>query len=85
MARITLIGKPGCHLCDDQRAVILQVVAETGATWQELSIVDSPELADEYWLEIPVVLVDDTKVGFWGVTADQIRTALDKGSTVTPL
>ncbi|MEN9710685.1 MAG: hypothetical protein RL441_677 [Actinomycetota bacterium] len=85
MARITLIGKPGCHLCDDQRAVIVAVSAETGATWEELSVTDSPELADEYWLEVPAVLVDDIKIGYWVVTTQQIRDALDRGSTVTPL
>ena len=25
---ITLIGKPGCHLCDDARDVVASVVAE---------------------------------------------------------
>jgi hypothetical protein len=85
MARITLIGKPGCHLCDDQRAVIEAVAAETGASWEELLVTDSLELADEYWLEVPAVLVDGKKIGYWVVTADSIRTALADGPTVTPL
>ena len=29
-ARVTLVGKPGCHLCADARAVIETVCAETG-------------------------------------------------------
>ena len=40
MPRITLIGKPGCHLCDDARVVVQRVAADTGAGWQELSILD---------------------------------------------
>src|ERR671939_325966 len=31
MARITLIGKPGCHLCDDARTVVERVAAATVA------------------------------------------------------
>ena len=38
--RITLIGKPGCHLCDDAREVVARVAAETGTGWRELSILD---------------------------------------------
>lgn len=85
MARIKLIGKPGCHLCDDQRVVVEAVASETGADWEELSILDDPELADEYWLEIPVVLVDEKRIGYWRVSADSIRAALAQGPTVTPL
>ena len=42
-ARITLIGKPGCHLCDDARAVIARVAAELGVGWEERSIADDPD------------------------------------------
>ena len=54
MARITLIGKPGCHLCDDARAVVERVAAETGTAWEELSILDDPELREQYAEQIPV-------------------------------
>jgi hypothetical protein len=74
--RVTLIGKPGCHLCDDARSVIAQVCAETGDGWQELSIEDDPELSDAYWERIPVVLVDGHPHDFWGVDPARLRTAL---------
>lgn len=73
---ITLIGKPGCHLCDEARTVVVAVSAETGHPWQELSILDDPRLADEYWERIPVVKVDDRVVGFWHISAEQLRSAL---------
>jgi len=69
---ITLIGKPGCHLCDEARAVVVTVAAETGTPWHELSLLDDPTLADEYWEQIPVIKVD----AFWRITADQLRAAL---------
>lgn len=73
---ITLIGKPGCHLCDEARAVVVAVAAETGTPWHELSLLDDPALADEYWEQIPVIKVDDRIIAFWHVTADQLRAAL---------
>ena len=73
---ITLIGKPGCHLCDEARAVVVAVAAETGHTWNELSILDDPLLADEYWEQIPVIKVDDRVIAFWRITAEQLRSAL---------
>ena len=30
MTRVTLYGKPGCHLCDDARAIVQPVCAELG-------------------------------------------------------
>ncbi len=42
--RITLYGKPGCHLCDDARAVVEGVCADLGTTYEEVDITTSPEL-----------------------------------------
>ena len=75
-ARVTLIGKPDCHLCDDARAVIAQVCEETGDTWQELSILDDPALAGEHWDRIPVVLVDGQPHDFYRVDPARLRAAL---------
>lgn len=75
-ARITLIGKPDCHLCEDARAVIEAVCARTGESWTELSILDDPVLADEYWERIPVVLVDGRPHDFWRVDAGRLTAAL---------
>lgn len=74
--RVTLIGKPGCHLCDDARDVIRAVCAETGDTWEERSIEDDPVLYDEHWDRIPVVLVDGRAHDFWRVDAARLRSAL---------
>ena len=75
-ARITLIGKPGCHLCDDAREVIARVAAELGVDWEERSIADDPELAEEYWEQIPVTLVDGRQHDYWRVDERRLRTAL---------
>jgi hypothetical protein len=74
--RITLIGKPGCHLCDDARVVVTKVAAETGAGLREMSILDHPDLAQMYSEQIPVVLVDGEQHDFWRVDEQRLRAAL---------
>jgi hypothetical protein len=75
-ARITLIGKPGCHLCDEAREVIAAVAAEVGVGWEERSILDDPALLERYAEQIPVTLVDGHPHDFWRVSADRLRAAL---------
>jgi len=76
VARITLIGKPGCHLCEDARAVVTRVADDVGVDWTELSILDDPDLAEQYWEQIPVVLVDGEPHDFWRVDEARLRAAL---------
>jgi hypothetical protein len=76
VARITLIGKPGCHLCDDARVVVERVAADTGAVWQELSILDDDGLREQYAELIPVVLVDGEQHDFYRVDESRLRAAL---------
>jgi hypothetical protein len=75
-ARVTLIGKPDCHLCDDARAVIIAVCANTGDEWTEQSIEEDPALYDEYWERIPVVLVDGRPHDFWRIDPARLTAAL---------
>ena len=82
--RLTLIGKPDCHLCDDARAVIASVVAELGdaasVTLEELSIHDDAELNEKYWDEIPVLMIDGRVHAIWRVDAERLtRAILDRG------
>lgn len=74
--RITLIGRPGCHLCDDARAVVDRVAGDLGVTWQELSILDDEGLAARYAETIPVVLVDGEQHDFYRVDEQRLRAAL---------
>ncbi len=75
-ARVTLVGKSGCHLCDVAREVIELVCLETGDTWVELSIEDDPALYDAYWEKVPVVLVDGRPHEYWRVNPERLRAAL---------
>jgi hypothetical protein len=80
VVRLTLLSKPGCHLCDEARAVVTGVLAELGAgasvAFEEKSILDDPALNDRYWDEIPVVLIDDRVHNIWRVDPERLRDAL---------
>ena len=76
MRRITLIGKPGCHLCDDARAVIERVAREEGVECEELNMLDDPELVARYAEQIPVTLVDGRQHDYWRVDENRLRKVL---------
>lgn len=76
-ARVTLIAKPGCHLCDEARAVIERVTADLGVRWHELSIADDRALAEQYWEQVPVTLVDGRQHDYWRVDEARLRKALE--------
>jgi glutaredoxin len=76
MRTVTLIGKPGCHLCDDARVVVEKVAAEVGAVVEEQDITQDEALYARYWEQVPVVLVDGAQHTFWRVDEKRLRAAL---------
>ena len=73
---VTLIGKPGCHLCEDAREVVLKVTAELGASFEEKDILQDPALYEQYAEQIPVTLIDGRQHDFWRVDENRLRKAL---------
>jgi len=75
-ARIRLLSKPGCHLCDDARTVIAAVCADTGEAYDEVDITTDPELMEQYAEQIPVTFVDGKQHDYWRVDPERLRAAL---------
>ncbi len=75
--RITLLSRPGCHLCDDVRSVIARVAGDLGLAWTERDITESPEDLRDYAEMIPVTLIDGVQHDFWRVDERRLRRALD--------
>ncbi len=73
---ITLLTRPGCHLCDDARAVIVRVAADLGVSWQERDITRSESDLRAYGDMIPVTLIDGVQHDFWRVSEQRLRAAL---------
>ncbi|GAA0223251.1 hypothetical protein GCM10009527_019420 [Actinomadura nitritigenes] len=76
--RITLLGKPGCHLCEDARAIIERVASELDVPWDERDITRSEEDTREYWEQIPVTLINGVQHDFWRVDENRLRAAIAK-------
>ena len=80
-ATLTLIGKPGCHLCDDAREVITGVVSDfAGVSFDELSILDDRELYAKYMDEIPVLLLNGKVHNIWRIDPARLRVALTEAT-----
>ena len=74
--RVVLYSRPGCHLCDDARAVIEAVCAELGERYDEIDITGSEELTRSFGEEIPVTFVDGRQHDYWRVDPVRLRAAL---------
>lgn len=72
--RVVLVGRAGCHLCDDARAVVAQVCQGLGVTWSERDVdIHGPSRYSEL---VPVVLVDGVEHAHFRVDPARLRAAL---------
>jgi glutaredoxin len=75
---LTLIGKPGCHLCDDAEAVVAEVLSEFGdaVSLTKQNILDDDALFARYSEEIPVLLINGKVHNYWRIDPERLRSAL---------
>ena len=76
MARITLLTRAECHLCEYAREALARVQAATGVSWVEISVDSDPELEQEYGDRIPVVLLDGREHDYFRVDEQRLLRAL---------
>ncbi len=62
---VVLYTRPGCHLCDDAKALLTERKSHWGFQLQVTNIDADPQLAQRYGECVPVVAVDG-KVRFRG-------------------
>jgi glutaredoxin len=58
---ITLYTRPGCHLCEDAKALIEPMLGEFGATLREVNIDEDAVLRHRYGTDIPVIFIGSRK------------------------
>jgi hypothetical protein len=75
-SRITLYGKPDCHLCDEAEEKLKAVSEQTGIAYQKIDILSSPALFDKFQHSIPVVEVDGGPTLDWPFTRTQVIAAV---------
>ena len=56
--RVVLYSRPGCHLCDQAREVIVAVCRRHPFVFEEIDIERDDGLTRDYGFRVPVVAVD---------------------------
>jgi glutaredoxin len=76
---LTIYSKPGCHLCDEMKAVVRRVVQRRAdISLEEVDISNDAALLERYGMEIPVLLIDGARAAKYRVTEEQLTKALDR-------
>jgi glutaredoxin len=86
---LTLIGKSGCHLCDEARVTVNSVVGAFRAEYTgvarhiQVNLVEHDILVDEelwnkYSEEVPVLLINGKIHNYWRIDPVRLRGALDE-------
>jgi glutaredoxin len=70
---LVLYGRPGCHLCDEARAVLDRI----GHPFEEVDIEADDELLARYLERIPVVSLDGVELCDFFVNEVELRARLD--------
>nr|WP_269779452.1 glutaredoxin family protein [Propioniciclava soli] len=75
-ARVVVVTREGCHLCDDALVAVETVCRERGISWQAVDVDADPELRARYTDHVPVTFVDGAQHSLWFVDAGRLREAV---------
>jgi glutaredoxin len=78
VSRITLYGKPGCHLCQDARAAIKRAIVSRDVALEEIDVTLDPTLFAAYGERIPVVEIDGEEAFEYVVDEGVLEKLLDR-------
>ncbi|HJQ69711.1 MAG TPA: glutaredoxin family protein [Blastocatellia bacterium] len=62
MIKVVIYTRPGCHLCEEAKAIIQEARAERPFSLEEVNIDLDPQAADLYRYDIPVIFINGVKV-----------------------
>jgi Glutaredoxin-like domain (DUF836) len=71
MRVVRLYSRPGCHLCDEARVLILAEQDRTAFVFEEVDVSTGEDLEREYGTRIPVVEVDGAEVAEISLDPDE--------------
>ena len=75
-ARITVLSKPGCHLCEDACSTVGRIADELGVAWAERDISGDAQLMAQWAEYVPVIMVDGEVHGWFRVDEVRLRASL---------
>ena len=76
MIAVTLYSRPGCHLCDEMKAVVERVALAIPLTIDVIDVSTDPQLEARYGVDIPVLLIAGKKAAKHRVSEEELRRIL---------
>jgi len=83
---LTLLTKPGCHLCEEAKKAIELVMFEFShensgnvqIELTELNILEDEALKNQYSEEIPVLQINGSTHAYWRIDSERLLLALNE-------
>ena len=76
---VIIYSRPGCHLCDEAKAVIQNAACNDRFTLEEINIESDQELLRKYKYDIPVVMIDGVEAFRHRVDVNQFKIRIIRG------
>ena len=58
MIRLTMLSRPGCHLCEEMQREVDSLLCDQPHEWEVVDIDTDPDLARRYGDSIPILFVN---------------------------
>ena len=78
-ARLQLMTRAGCHLCEIAAETLTRLGGEAGLVPELVDVDADDELRAEYGDRVPVVLLDGREHSYFTVDVDRLRRDLGTG------
>ena len=77
--KLTLYTRPGCHLCDDLKDILVRVRRRQAFDLTEVDISGDPALEQQYGDDIPVLLLDGVETARHRIDETDLMRKLTRG------
>ena len=81
---LTLLSKPGCHLCEAALVAVETVIAgylaepvHAKVLLEVVNILDDAQLQNRYAEQIPVLLINGEVHNYWRIDEERLRATLE--------
>ena len=81
MIELRLLSRPGCHLCEEMKALVTRVIDRTSteARLEEINVETDADLERRFGLEVPVLMLNGKKVAKFRVSEEALTRVLTAG------
>lgn len=69
---LIIYSRPGCHLCDEMKAVVRCAAERVRFTWEDVDISTDDRLEQLYGTEIPVLMIGGRKAAKYRIGEEEL-------------